>query len=244
MGTFSTYSMAGIGIAAAIGFVFALTVLSNSAVNPELADDNQLEDSLPSPSSSSSSQQKREAGEEEEDQSAQLMMEQDANNNNSNNNNNNLRPTLTSIVVLDANTGEVIGELEPEMQFKVNEQVLIQANFVSQDKVTDHLITLAIRSNTAEEATTDDNNNNNSDSDDSSSQMTSLLEEQQQQAVNLRGDIGPDSNIKIELYWSPSNVGEYTVTLYSTTPEEREASAQSSAVVIVEPIVEVSLGVV
>lgn len=242
MGTFSTYSMAGIGIAAAIGFISALTVLSNSAVNPELADDNQLEDSLPSPSSSSSSQQKREAGEEEEDQSAQLMMEQDANNNN------NLRPTLASIVVLDANTGEVIGELGSEMQFKVNEQVLIQANFVSQDKVTDHLITLAIRSNTAEEAgedaTTDDNNNNNSDSDDSSSQMTSLLEKQQQQAVNLRGDIGPDSNIKIELYWSPSNVGEYTLTLYSTTPEERGASAQSSAVVIVEPIVEVSLRVV
>lgn len=186
---FPAYGMAGIGIAAAIGFVFALAILSsNPAINPELAEQAQKADTF-----RQMSEPDMGAGEEsaakladDQEQSAQLMMQEGTS----------APPTLASILVLNADTGELIGEVVPEMQFAANEPVLIQANIVSQNAVAGHMITLAVRS-------------------DAGGGSQNYVE-----ATNLRGNIGADSNLLLELYWNPASTGEYTLALLSANADE------------------------
>lgn len=201
MGKFPAYGMVGIGIAAAIGFVFALTLLSNNpAINPEPTE--QAQDSATSIQMRESESGGNESAAklaDDQAQSAQLMMQQDT-----------APPTLVSITALDAQTNEVIGEVVPEMQFAVNEPVLIQANFVSQNAVASHLITLAIR-----------NDAGNS---------------QNYEAANFRGNIGADSNIMLELYWNPPSVGRYTLLLLSANADEPAQPIAEIPITVVEVV--------
>lgn len=207
MAKFPAYGMVGMGIAAAIGFVFALTLLSsNPAINPELAD--QPQDGVTTfrqtsePDSSGTGGESASKLADNQGQSAQLMMQQEEGMN--------IPLVRTSITVLDANTGELIGEVTPEMQFAVNKPVLIQANIVIQNAVASHLITLAISKNDA-------------------GNSQSIYDE----AANLRGNIGADSNLMLELYWNPTSTGRYTLLLLTANADE---SAQ--------PIAEIPIRVV
>src|SRR6185503_13530235 len=114
MGTFPTYGMAGIGIAAAIGFVFALSFLVN---NGAIEDGEILQSNAPTEqqrtsepladqeSGDASTSAKDSGGEMDSAPAGQTsMMVTD------------LQPTLTSIVALDSSR-EVIGEIKPEMEF-------------------------------------------------------------------------------------------------------------------------------
>jgi len=126
MGTFPTYGMAGIGIAAAIGFVFALSFLvNNGAVDDgEILQSNapteqqRTSEPLADQESGDESNFAKNSGGEMDSAPAgeSAMMLTD------------LQPTLTSIVALDS-TREVIGEIEPDIEFKAGEAVLIQAIF-------------------------------------------------------------------------------------------------------------------
>lgn len=202
MGRFPAYGMAGIGIAAAIGFVFALTLLSNNpAVNPELAE--QAQDSATSLQMRESERGGNESAAKlagDQGQSAQLMMQQDT-----------MPPTLASIKALDADTGELIGEVVPEMQFAVNEPVLIQANIVSQNAVASHLITLAIKNDVGDS-------------------------QNYEEVANLRGNLGADSNIMLELYWNPVSVGEYTLLLLSANAGEPAQPIAEIPVTVVQAV--------
>lgn len=185
MGKFPAYGMAGIGIAAAIGFVFALTILSsNPAINPEQTQEADTFRQMSEPDTGAGEESAAKLA-EDQGQSAQLMMQEGAG----------VSPTLASILALNADTGELIGEVVPEMQFAANEPVLIQANIVSQNAVASHMITLAVRS----------------DADDSQNYV---------EAANLRGNIGADSNLMLELYWNPASTGQYTLLLLSANADE------------------------
>ncbi len=187
MANFPAYGMAGIGIAAAIAFVFALTLLnSNPAVSPEPT--NQPQDGATTfrqasePDSGDAGESNRSERVYDQGQPAQLMMREDGGVN--------IWPMLVSITVLDADTGELIGDVAPEMVFGVNEPVLFRANFVNQDAIANHLITIAISKNDAHNS-----------------------ELVYDKAANLRGNIGADSNFMLELYWNPAVAGGYTLIL-------------------------------
>ncbi|HXG07258.1 MAG TPA: hypothetical protein VNI77_08040 [Nitrososphaera sp.] len=187
MARFPAYGMAGVGIAAAIGFVFALTLLNNNpAINPELSDQRQEEAITFRQTNEADSNGigRDDASKlaDDQEQSAQLMMRQEEDVN--------VPPMLTSIMASDAKTGEVIGEVTPGMLFVLNEPVVIQANFVNQNEVSGHLITLAISKN-----------------DDRNSQPA------YHNAANVRGTIGAGSDFMLELYWNPTSTGEHTLIL-------------------------------
>lgn len=201
MGTFPTYGMAGIGIAAAIGFVFALSFLGN---NGAIDDGEILQSNAPTDqqrtsepladqeSGDDASTFAKDSGGEIESAPAgeTAMMLTD------------LRPTLTSIVALDS-TREVIGEIEPEMEFKAGEPLLIQANFVNEnpDKISDYFIAMSIRNAGGSET---------------------LLQggEPFEHSANFQGNIAANSSIALELYWTPQRAGNYTLLLFSITPDD------------------------
>jgi hypothetical protein len=194
MAKFPAYGMAGIGVAAAIGFVFSLTFLSsNPAINPELTD--QPQDGATTfrqtsePDISGTGEENASGRADDQGQSAQLLMRKE--------DGENIPPMLMSITALDADTGELIGEVVPEMLFAVNERVLIRANFASQNAVSSHLITLAVSKSNADNS-----------------------QPVYDEAANLRGNIGADSNFMLELYWNPTTTGEYTLTLSTAHADE------------------------
>lgn len=201
MGSFPTYGMAGIGIAAAIGFVFVLSFLGNNgaiddgeilqsnapieeqrATEP-MADQESGDDASTFAKDSSGAMDSAPAG-----QSAMMQLD--------------LRPTLTSIVALDS-TRELIGEIEPGMQFNIDEPVLIQANFANENPevISDHFIAMSIRNAGGSET---------------------LSQEGQpfDHAANFQGNIAANSSVALELYWTPQQAGDYTLLLFSVTPDD------------------------
>lgn len=201
MGTFPTYGMAGIGIAAAIGFVFALSFLGNNgAINDgeilqsnepteqqrtsePLADQESGDDASTAAKDSGGEMESAPAGE-----TAMMLTD--------------LRPTLTSIVALDSSR-EVIVETKPDMEFKVGEPVLIQASFANEnpDVISDHFIAMSIRNAGA-------------------SETLSQADESFEPAANFQGNIAANSSIALELYWTPQRAGNYTLLLFSVTPDD------------------------
>ena len=199
--SFPTYGMAGIGIAAAIGFVFALSFLGNNGA-PNGVDESrksgvpmeQQRTSAPpadQEATDNTSMFAKDAGVESGAPASETanMMQVD------------LRPTLTSIVALNANR-EVIGDVLPGMEFEVGKPVLIQASFANQNNgvVTDHFINISIRSSGG--------------SDTLSQQEGQPFEH----AADFKGDIAANSTIELELYWTPQRSGDYTLMLFSVTP--------------------------
>ena len=201
MGTFPTYGMAGIGIAAAIGFVFALSFLVNNGAiddgeilqsnapteqqrtSEPLADQESGDDASTSAKDSGGEIESAPAG-----QTAMMLTD--------------LQPTLTSIVALGSSR-EVIGEIEPGMEFKVGEPVLIQANFANEnpDVISDHFIAMSIRNA-------------------GGSETLSQEGEPFDHAANFQGNIAANSSIALELYWTPRSAGDYTLLLFSVTPDD------------------------
>ena len=204
MGTFPTYGMAGIGIAAAIGFVFALSFLVNNGTidggeilqsnapteqqrtSGPLADQESGDDASTSAKDSGGEMDSAPAG-----QTAMMLTD--------------LRPTLTSIDALDS-TREVIGEIEPDMEFKVGEPVLIQANFANEnpDVISGHFIAMSIGNAGGSET---------------------LSTQEVEQGANFQGSIAANSSIALELSWMPQRPGNYTLLLFSATPEDLTATA-------------------
>src|SRR5688572_20676215 len=161
MGNFSTYGMAGIGIAAAMGFIFALTVLNTT--NPLDTPQGETEltqrepETQPSAPSSFfieqekaqdraarlSEDQSPEAGADSSQQEMTLMQRESAE----------LRPRLSSLNAVDGTNGKVIGEVVPGMQFVIGKPIFIQADFVNPNdaEIIDHSIILSIVRNDTRE---------------------------------------------------------------------------------------------
>lgn len=196
MASFPTYGMAGIGIAAAIGFVFALSVLVNTGGidgGNELASDFPSADQQRKAEESAGEDAVTLANDTQEGMSSpageSAMMQGD------------LRPTLNSIVALDGG-GEVVGEVVPGTEFAIGESVLIQASFSNPADavVSDHFIAMSIRN---------------------AGQGESLgQEEQSERAATFRGDVAANGSVKLELYWTPQTAGDYTLLVFSATPSD------------------------
>lgn len=201
MGTFPTYGMAGIGIAAAIGFVLALSFLGNNGAiddgeilqsnaptdqqrtSEPLADQESGDDASTSAKDSGGEMESAPAG-----QTAMMLTD--------------LRLTLTSIVALDSSR-EVIGNIESDMEFKVGEPVLIQASFANEnsDVISDYFIAMSIRNAGGSESLSQDS-------------------EPFEHAANFQGSIAANSSVALELYWNPQREGDYSLLLFSVTPDE------------------------
>jgi len=138
MGSFPTYGMAGVGIAAAIGFVFVLSFFGSQGG----VDDGQLLQS-----NESAFEQQRTATEDQSQfakdtvgadapasESADIMQLSSA-------------PVLNSIVALDAN-GELLGEVVPGMEFEAGQPVVIRASFANHNDAAaaDYYMSLSVRS--------------------------------------------------------------------------------------------------
>ena len=126
---------------------------------------------------------------------------------------NDLRPTLTSLVALNTNK-EVIGEIVPEMQFKLGAPVLIQANFANNNEVEilQHTISMEVKSQ----------NGNSS--------MTALQDSGNENFASFKGDIAKGANIALDLYWQPSRTGEFTILVFATTLEDSTSTIPTAPV--------------
>jgi hypothetical protein len=239
VGKYSTYGMAGVGIAAAIGFVFALTVLNSNnnpidtgTDNPEVA--QRLETQPNEASSFFFEQQEQEpiadGGQQAGDASAQskerdqaagsdlsqqemTILQQEATD---------LRPTLSSPVSVNGTTGEVITEVVPGSLFALGKPFFIQAHFTNPNEknVPDHTLVMTLARNgtgrdAAEQPASDDN----------------MLV----RAASFRGDISANENVDLEFYWNPDTEGEYVLVIFSLTPTELSERESS------EPILSVSI---
>jgi hypothetical protein len=113
MGTLPTYGMAGIGIAAAIGFTFALSILAGNS-------------SIINTSPEQSLQQKTSnvpAGQAIEDSNGAAPMSAEREGLD-------LGPTLESIIAMDPST-RISNQIVQDMQFELRKPVLIQTKFAN-----------------------------------------------------------------------------------------------------------------
>lgn len=259
----STYGMAGVGIAAAIGFVFALSLFvsyANDDAGSNLLEQQQ-EQARTQPSSSlfvqqragdsadadngssqemtartmDSAEKNETAFEGQGGENASSMMQQSEEASPSS-----LRPTLVSIIAFDGGTGEIIGEVVPDMQFEVGKPVFIKARLANPNSVQipDNIIALGISSNS--DSVNEDESRTGSElkSEDSNRTLTQRLP--YEQASSFHGDIGAGENIELELYWNPVQPGEYRLLLFSIAPNELNSIATTETVA---PIMSVNVKV-
>lgn len=218
MAGFPTYGMAGIGIAAAIGFVFVLSFLGNNGA----VDDGEILSTTPTEQQRTGEPlANQESGGDESMAAKDFAGEMDsAPAGESAMMISDLRPTLTSIVALDGNR-ETIGEVEPGMEFEAGAPVLIQANFANENPqvISDHFIAMSIRNA-------------------GGSETSEQLEEPFEHAANFQGNIAANSSIALELFWTPQRAGDYTLLLFSMTPGDQ------SSTVPVEPAAAITIAVI
>jgi len=186
--------MAGVGIAAAIGFVFALTILNSNAGtdNPEAA--QRLVETQPDADSSFFfAPQAPPAGESTAMKSgpADLQQEMSLLQDTAE-----AQPVLSSVIAVDGTTGDVIMEVAPGSQFAMGKPVFIRAQFTNPNEtaVLDHTLVMTLTRNSTDNST--------------------LLE----QAANFHGDIGPGESVDLEFYWNPDTEGEHLLHVFSLTP--------------------------
>ena len=216
MGKLPTYGMAGIGIAAAIGFVFALSIFSANSgfINTNLEQSRQENTNEPTgqgagnngPASLFSKSTDQPASPQENlssNQQVQSSLD--------------LRPTLESILATDRSR-LISSEINPGMEFEVHKPVLIQAKFANQKEglVKNHTISLNIRSGVVDYSKT-----------------TEQEQGQNDQAAYFRGDIAAQSGIELELYWNPDTPGDYTILLSSNTPLDLASPEPTKPVAII-----------
>lgn len=216
MVNFTTYGMAGIGIAAAIGFVFALSILSNNNTLPTGPESSQPLSTL--------QQKSQPPGEEGNasygnapmpDEGSAAKMQAAINNESSADNQQaNARPTLNSIVALNGSRG-MIGEVVPQMEFKLGSPVFIQANFANNNEadITQDTITMGLRSQNGGDL-------------------------RDENVVSFNGGIARGSTIALEFYWQPDRTGDFTIVVFSMTPGDLESTQP------VKPVAEIPVRVV
>jgi hypothetical protein len=217
MVNFTTYGMAGIGIAAAIGFVFALSILSNNNTLPTGPDSSQPLSTM--------QQKSQPSGEEGNasydnapmpDEGSAAKMQAAINNESTADNQQatDARPTLNSIVALNDSRG-MIGEVVPQMKFKLGSPVFIQANFANNNEadITQHTITIGLRSQSGGDL-------------------------RDENVVSFNGGIARGSSIALEFYWQPDRAGDFTIVVFSMTPGDL-ASTQD-----VKPVAEIPVRVI
>lgn len=215
MAKFATYGMAGIGIAAAIGFVFALSLASNNnaaltgsnpAQQPAAPFSTLQQKSQPQSNSDDGSNASLPSGQETSARMKAAINNESADNQQARTD---LRPTLTSLIALNTSR-EVIGEIAPEMQFKLGTPVLIQANFANDNEVgiLQHTISMEVKSQNGISSTAAQN----------------------ESFASFKGDIAKDANVALDLYWQPSRTGEFTILVFSTTPEDSTSTISTAPV--------------
>ena len=201
--------MIGVGIAAAIGFVFALSFLASTGGG--LNHVPEQEQSQPStfslkqqnaqpPSSDNNSGDRASTFTAPVNQSTAKMEAGTVNESS-------IRPTLTSLVALTG-TGKRISEVADGMEFKLGIPVFIQANFENQNgaEISNHTIIIDVKSR--------DGAGNES-------------------VANFRGGIAAGSSASIESYWQPAEAGDYVVTVFSMTPEDLTSTVPISPAVAI-----------
>ncbi|HEV8404460.1 MAG TPA: hypothetical protein VGQ13_01010 [Nitrososphaera sp.] len=203
-----TYGTAGIGIAAAIGFVFALSILStNSGIINTNLDQSRVEKTTSPSGQEADTNGDASTFAKSGDQSAQpqesLSLTQQERSSLD------LRPTFEAMIATDTSRS-VSREIVPQMEFEIGKPVLIQAKFANQndESIKDHAISLSIRAGGGEQG--------------NSSESTEQGQTNEQ-AADFRGDIAARSNIELELYWNPDKAGDYTILLFSNTQLELAA---------------------
>jgi hypothetical protein len=212
---YSTYGMAGIGITAGIGFVFALTILNTSVPpdtpqdeNPQLQRGVETQPNAPSPffieqETPAAGQQgqdraalskEQSADDSQQGEMAMLQQEPAAD----------LQPTLSLLTAVNGTSGQVMGEVESGMAFALGKPVFVRAHFINPaaSEIIDHTIVLGLARNGSEDA----------------SQQSDNPALSYERAANFRGDIGASGNVELELYWNPDREGEYTLFVLSLRP--------------------------
>jgi len=219
MGILPTYGMAGIGIAAAIGFIFALSILAGNSGIINTSPEQSLQEktsNVPSgqvaEDSNGSAPMFAKVGEGSSggpgenlslNQQEQSSLE--------------LGPTLESVVAMDPST-RISDQIVPDMQFESHKPVLIQARFANHNDglVGNHSISLSIiRGSGVVE-----------------SDSAETIGQRQVQATIFRGDIGANSSIELDLYWNPDIPGDYTILIFSDTAELASSHAITPATII------------
>lgn len=141
MASFPTYGMAGVGIAAAIGFVFVLSFFGNQGgVNDgQLLQSNEsaLDQQRATTEDESQFANEMDGANAPASESADMMQLSSA-------------PVLNSIVALDAN-GELLGEVVPGMEFEAGQPVVIRASFANHNDAaaSDYYMSLSVKSSDA-----------------------------------------------------------------------------------------------
>jgi hypothetical protein len=192
--------MTGVGIAAAIGFVFALTILNNT--NPLGTGDEELVRQT-QPNADSAFLFRQEPSSSADDNAAEksapssqqemTMLQQTAE----------LRPVLLSVNAVDGMT-EAVTEVAPGSRFPLGRPYFVQAHFINPNEtvVLDQTLIMTLERNGT-----------------GASANGTLLED----AANFRGDIGANQNVDLEFYWNPDAEGEYTLRIFSLTPSDLSA---------------------
>jgi len=217
MGKVPTYGMAGIGIAAAVGFVFALSIFSANSGIINLEQSRQEKTNEPTGQKAGNNGAAPLFG-KSTDQSA--SPQENLSSNQQVQSSLDLRPTLESILATDRSRS-ISSEINPVMEFEVHKPVLILAKFANQNDglVKNHTISLNIRSGVV----------------DYSNSSETTEQSQYDQAAYFRGDIAAQSGIELELYWNPDTLGDYTILLSSNTPLDL-ASPESTKPVAIIPV--------
>jgi len=208
---FANYGMAGIGIAAAIGFVFALSVASNnnalltgsvpaqqstapySTMTPKI---QPQPDNTSTPSGEGTAAKMAASNESFADSQTART---------------DLRLTLTSVVALNAISREIISVVTPQTEFKLGAPVFIQANLANGNENEISQQTVVVRVNSY--------NGNNSLAADTAQNSGN------ENIVIFKGDVAKGANISLDLYWKPSRAGEFTILVFSNTPEDSASTA-------------------
>ena len=213
-----SYGMAGIGIAAAVGFVFALSIFSANSgiINTNLEQSRQEKTNEPTGQKAGNNGAAPLFG-KSTDQS--VSPQENLSSNQQVQSSLDLRPTLESILATDRSRS-ISSEINPGMEFEVHKPVLILAKFANQNDglVKNHTISLNIRSGVVDYSKT-----------------TEQEQGQNDQATYFRGDIAAQSGIELELYWNPDTPGDYTILLSSNTPLDL-ASPESTKPVAIIPV--------
>lgn len=216
MSKFPTYSMAGIGIAAAIGFVFVLSYFNSSTYLDTGNDANSLmrQQSSPEPSSLLIQQQK---SDDSQAMFANRMESNEATGNETPSAESEadagstmrqapiIQPTLVSISASNGTSGELIGDVAPEMKFAVNEPVFIKATLVNPNGavIPGHLVALGISAVNEDVPVTRPGESRS-----------------YQDAATFHGDISANGSVEVELYWNPTSAGDYVLTLFSISSNQ------------------------
>src|SRR5437867_2656038 len=216
MGKLPTYGMAGIGIAAAVGFVFALSIFSANSgiINTNLEQSRQEKTNEPTGQKAGNNGAAPLFG-KSTDQSA--SPQENLSSNQQVQSSLDLRPTLESILATDRSR-LISSEINPGMEFEVHKPVLILAKFANEKEglVKNHTISLNISSGVVDYSKT-----------------TEQEQGQNDQAAYFRGDIAAQSGIELELYWNPDTPGDYTILLSSNTPLDLASPEPTKPVAII-----------